>query len=155
MKKSITPTSYLLIKACNGGNQASIDFALVHLTDSWKTALAARLRTVSVFDADESFHNLSYWESPMGYYANPIHCYFTEEIMDVDEDWIFVTLEANEEKTFPAAVEELEWHQFVITSHGLANFIAFSTRTNNEYWTEWFSISEVLGKMGIPNGMSG
>ena len=147
MKKSTTPTSYMLIKARNGGNVDAIDFALVRLTEAWKAVLAQRLLTMRAFDVDETFHSLSYWEAPMGFYSNPKDFYFTDEVMEADEDWAFVTLDAGEERTFPVPVAALEWHQFVVTNHGLANFMALSVSTHEEYWTEWFSIGELLDKL--------
>lgn len=151
MKRSITPTPYILVRAASSGPWDTVDFAVIHLTESWKAALAQRLLALTSFAEDESFHNLTYWESPLGFYCHPTSRLYTEKLMHPQEEWTFVTLTANQEQRFPVPVDELEGHQLVITKHGFANFIAYNKRTGEQYWTEWFSIAQLIGKHRIRN----
>lgn len=146
MKRSISPTPHILIRASNSSRWNTVDFALIHLTETWKMLLAQRLLAVSRFAADESFHNLTYWESPLGFYSYPTSRLYTEKLMNPEEEWTYVTLTEDQEQRFPVPVNELEDHQLVITGHGYANFVAFNSRTSEQYWTDWFSISELIGR---------
>lgn len=146
MKRSLIPTPYILIRATNSCRWDTVDFAVIHLTESWKDLLAQRLSALTRFAKDESFHNITYWESPLGFYRHPTNRLYTENLICPEEEWTYVTLSGSQEQKFLIPVDELKDHQLVITSHGYANFVAFNARTSEQCWTDWFSISEFIGK---------
>jgi hypothetical protein len=148
MKRSIKPTAYILIKASTNIEWDPIDFAIIHLTALFKDTMRLRLANVIQFKGDDSFHNLTYWDSPSGYYCNSKNG--TAKILRQDEDWCFVSLDADDEQTFAVPENQLQAHQLMITKHGYANFKAYSKHTGEEYWTEWFSINQILGGKKIP-----
>lgn len=144
MERSNEVTSHILINAATNSHWDTVDFAIIHLTGLFKITLHQRLETVKKFVADESFYNLIYWEAPLGYYCNPKNKLSTERIIKAGEGWAFVHLDDHEEQTFTVPQNALKSHQLIISKHGYASFKAFSKYRNEEYLTEWFSISQVL-----------
>lgn len=144
MERSLETTEYIIVKALTTSQWDNVDFAIVHLTEEMLASLKQRLTNVQPFRNDNTFHNLAYWDSPVGYYCNPKDIPLTETILNKHEDWTFVKLDKDELETFPIPENPLEAHQLLISSHGYANFKAISKYTDEEYSTEWFSISDVL-----------
>lgn len=144
MERSNGVSSHILIKAATSSRWDRVDFAIIHLTEWFKTALQQRLSTVQQFVGDDAFYNLIYWDAPLGYYCNPKDQPFTETILKAGEGWAFVHLDDQEEQTFTVPQDPLITHQLIISKHGYANFKAFSKYSKEEYLTEWFSISEAL-----------
>ncbi|WEK21648.1 MAG: hypothetical protein P0Y49_10920 [Candidatus Pedobacter colombiensis] len=144
MKRSNRPTNQVIIKANTNSDWDCVDFAIIHLAASWRTLMSERLLTAQSFVKDTTFHNLNYWDVPSGYYLNTEKKLYTETILYPGKDWTFITLEPGEEESFAVPKNSLEAHQLCITPHLDANFKAFSTHTNEEYWTESFYIPHML-----------
>lgn len=144
MERSINTTEYIIVKALTTSQWDNVDFAIVHLTEEMLANLTLRLKAVQPFRNDNTFYNLAYWDSPIGYYCNPKETPFTETILNKHEDWTFIKLDEDELETFSSPENPLEAHQLLISSHGYANFKAISKYTQEEYMTEWFSISDIL-----------
>ncbi len=149
MVRSNGVSSHMLINARTNSHWDRVDFAVIHLTESFKTALHHRLSTVQQFVADESFYNLIYWESPLGYYWHQKNKTFTKNIIGAGHGWAFIDLDDQEEQTFTVQQNALEAHQLIISKHGYASFNALSKFTNEEYLTEWFSIPKILYYSGV------
>lgn len=144
MEKSINPSNHILIRSFTTSDLDKVDFAIVELTESFREALSKNLTIIQLFASDSSFHNLSYWNSPLGYYCNSLNRLITEEIIPEGEDWTYIILDQGEEDAFGKPINQLEGHQVIITKNGYAYFKAFSKHTNDQYLTESFSINQVL-----------
>lgn len=144
MERSLKASEYFILKATTSSLCDNVDFAIVHLTTAVLANLQQRLTNVHAFKNDSTFRNLVYWDSPLGYFGNPINTPFTATILNKYEDWTFVNLTEEELETFPVPKNSLEAHQLMISSHGYASFKAISKHTHEAYRTEWFSITDVL-----------
>lgn len=144
MERSINTSEYIIVKALTSSQWDKVDFAIVHLTKEMLASLKLRLTSVQPFRNDNTFHNLAFWDSPVGYYCNPKGTPFTETILNKHEDWTFIKLDKDELESFSIPENPLEAHQLMISGHGYANFKAISKYTDEEYMTEWFSISDIL-----------
>jgi len=134
----------MIIKASTNSDWDDADFAIIALTPSFKTLMYQRLSTVKLFEADESFHNLCYWDSPLGYYCNSKNNLYPETIILPGDDWAFIHLDTGEEQTFTKIKNPLEGHQLLISKQGFANFKAYSQNTCEDYFTECFSIEKAF-----------
>ncbi|MBB5438552.1 hypothetical protein HDC92_002228 [Pedobacter sp. AK017] len=150
MEKSTKPSAHILIKAETNSHWDLVDFAIIAVTKQFLNTLHQRFMAIANFKADRSFHNLTYWDAPLGYYKNVDNELFTEALVNPAEDWAYVSLRSNELENFAVPDNQLEAHQLTITNHGYANFKAYSKYTNEEYWTESFSISKLLSNFGFP-----
>jgi hypothetical protein len=149
MERSNGVSSHILINATTSSRWDRVDFAIIHLTEWFKAALQQRLSAVQQFVGDDSFYNLIYWDTPLGFYCNPKDKPFTETMIKPGEGWAFVHLDDNEEQAFAVPQYPLMTHQLVISKHCYANFKALSKYSNEEYLTEWFSISQALYDPGV------
>lgn len=144
MEKSVNPSNHILIKSWTTSDWDQVDFALVELSESFREVLAQRLATAQLFTSDNSFHNLSYWDSPVGYYCNSLNRLHSDDVIPEGEDWTYITLSPEEEEALPKPENQLEGHQMIVTKRGYAYFKALSKHSSEEYLTESFSINELL-----------
>ena len=144
MERSNETTDYIIIRAETSSHLDKVDFAIVHITEEFTAHLQRCLSAVQLFQNDAIFHNMAYWYSPLGYFSNAKHQLFTELILNPDENWAFIKICLNELTQFSSPLNLMEGHQLIISSHGHANFKACCKNSLEEYWTDSFSIPEIL-----------
>lgn len=142
-------SNYIVIKASTNSHCDFVDFAIIDLTYQFAELLHQRLLVVEQFKTDLSFHNLTYWDGPLDYYRNTHKKLANKTILNANEDWSYIKLKKDELKVLSIQETPLEAHQLIITKHGFANYKAKSKYTNEEYWTESFSIPQILCKLSI------
>lgn len=146
MKRSKTPTQHILIKANTRSDWESIEFAIIYLTESWKALIASRLKAIKQFKADDDFNCHSFWDASISYYNGSGNRELVKEILPPHDDWAYVTLSPETERTFQHPDNLLEAHQLLITTNGIAHFKAYGKHTNDEYWTEEFNLKKLFNK---------
>lgn len=153
MKRSDQPTEYIFIKAYTNSEWDYCDFAIIRITEQWRTVMRKRLNLLEPFKYDNSFYSHHYWDSPEGFYTNIVDeedTDITDLILKEDEEWAFVTLAENELDTFPVPESRLGTHQLVITTFDSARFIAHGKDNGEEFYTADFSMEEFVNP-GIPH----
>jgi len=156
MKRSDQPTEYIFIKAYTNSEWDYCDFAIIRITEQWRTVMRKRLNLLEPFKYDNSFYSHHYWDSPEGFYTNIVDeedTDITDLILKEDEEWAFVTLAENELNTFPVPENRLDTHQLVLTKFGSARFKAYGKHSGEEFYTEDFGIEEFVNP-GIPQEMN-
>ncbi len=71
MQKSETPTEYVIIKAYTNSEWDSCGFAIIHVSDEWRTTMQKRFEAIEPFKEDYTFYNHSYRDAPEGFYETP------------------------------------------------------------------------------------
>jgi hypothetical protein len=147
MKKENYNTGTILITAYTSSEWDSCDFAIIRITEKWKSTMRKRLAIAIPFENDNSFAHLSYWESPEGFFAKPTEGVALEDfenILNMSDDWAFVTLDDNELALLQRPDNMLDCFQLHLHSDGTACFQAFGKHSNEEFWTASFKVSEIL-----------
>ncbi|WP_199119910.1 hypothetical protein [Pedobacter sp. ASV28] len=140
MKKSITPTPYLLVRARTNSEWDTCEFVLVGIDEEWRDMMAKRMDHIEDFVKDTYFASHVYWESPLGFFANSID----DGLLARDQDWVYVTLEEGEIDKFSNPENTLDTFQFVISKHKGGQYRAFGKHTGEEFWTEDFDLEEIV-----------
>lgn len=144
MKISDKPTADILIKARTDSEWDSCDFALVHISDEWKKLQAERLEAVKPFKDDYNFQSMRFYSYSAEFYQSG-----GDEMPDVEEllgdkDWSFVELDEDEQDKFTSPENRLDFYKIVIHRDGDARYEAFGKHTNEEFWTNEFSLPQLI-----------
>lgn len=89
MKKSAIPTPHILVKAFTTSEWDSCDFAIIHITEEWKTEMANRIKLLEPLIDTRGFFNLSFWDAPEGYYLYSPELE-ASSLLASGEDWCYV-----------------------------------------------------------------
>ncbi|SDJ49493.1 hypothetical protein SAMN04487898_10382 [Pedobacter sp. ok626] len=149
MKRSRKPTEHVLIKANSSSDSDRVEFAIIYATASWKALIKSRLEAIGKFKADENFSCHSFWDASLSYYKTADHGALMKEILSSHEDWAYVTLSPEEERTFQHPENQQEAHQLLITANGIAHFKAYAKHTFEVYWTEEFNLNKLMARPRI------
>lgn len=136
-----------MILADTASEWDNCDFAIVHITDEWRTLMRQRLSRIERFITDEDPCSIRYYDSPMGFYQNDYEKEngIPEDLLDEGEVWCYVTLDENEPEDLLLPESRLDTHILTVYPHGTALFNASGKHTGEEYWTEGFEIAELTG----------
>ncbi|TKC09160.1 hypothetical protein [Pedobacter frigoris] len=144
MKRSKTPTPHILIKASTTSKWDEVTFAIIHLSADWKARMAERMVAVSQFKRSREFYCQVYRDAPLGYYTGTLPGSLLDKILRRHEDYIYITLEADEESTLPRPVNKLDVHQLFITKNGIAHYRTYGKHTGEEFRTEEFNLMKLI-----------
>lgn len=142
MKTTSQTTEYILLKAYTNSDWDECHFALIHYSKEWKETLEQRLKTLQFVENEYGFSTINYYDTSVDFYrANE-----EEEINDLlqDKNWAFVELKDGEQETFLSPENCLDTYHLRIYRHGIAMFSAYGKHTGEEFWTEDFSIPEII-----------
>lgn len=144
MKKSKKPTPYILVQAFTNSIRNRVDFAIIHLSEIYKITLQQRLRYLEHFKAENSFLNLTYWDSPSGYYTNSTGNQLSAQLLKNGTCWTYITLTADEVAVYIQPENPLDAHQFLLMADGNAYFKAFGKYAGEEFWTKKFNLKTLI-----------
>lgn len=65
-----------------------------------------------------------------------------------DKEWAFVKLDTDEEEKLTPPESTLDCYKLVVYSDGDARYEAYGKHTNEEFWTEGFSLQQVIEQIG-------
>lgn len=143
MKISDKPTEHILIKARTDSEWDCCEFALIHLSEGWKRQQAKRLEAVKPFKNDYSFLSMKFYNTSVDFYqsgddGNPD----IEELL-ADKDWAFVEIDEDEQDELTPPESRLDCYTLEIYRDGNAIYKAYSKYTNDEFWTNEFSLQQL------------
>ncbi|HBC37840.1 hypothetical protein [Limibacterium fermenti] len=144
MKKATNITDYILVKAYTDSEWDECHFAIIHCTKEWKEKMKQCLQAVQQFTEDYNFCSLNYYDTAVDFYRTD-----EEEHTDIDtllgeKDWTFVELEENEQETFLVPENRLDTYRLHLYRNGTAMYSAYGKNTGEEFYTEEFSVSQIL-----------
>jgi hypothetical protein len=146
MKLSDTNTNYLLIKASTDSEWDDSQFAVVHITDAWKSIMRTRLDQIHRFRHDNDFSSLSWWDYSASFYRSTGNEDDDQAIAEFleSENWSFVFLDEGETAKFTRPENRLVGYKFCLYKDGTAAYNAFGKHTDERFGTEDFPLSAIL-----------
>ncbi|MGC4129007.1 MAG: hypothetical protein QM564_05465 [Bergeyella sp.] len=144
MKLSDKPTEYLLIKAMNNSDWDECDFAVIHITDEWKQTQKKRLRTAKMLENDYDLKWLNYTDTNVEFFKFSEEDYPEIEELLSERNRIFIELETGDLKRLLQPENSLNCYQMQVFKNGYAIYNAFGKHTNEEFWTEEFSLNQLV-----------
>jgi hypothetical protein len=144
MKLSDKPTEYILLKAGNNSEWDLCEFAIIHISEEWKKIQKKRLEVVKLVESDYDLKWLNYADTNVEFFQ------FSEEHYPEVEEWlsersrIFIELEKEDLKELSQPENRLNCYQMQVYKNGNAIYNAFGKHTGEEFWTEEFSLEELL-----------
>lgn len=142
MKATDKATAYLLVKANTNSEWDSCEFAIVHITDEWKREQAKRLEAVMPFAEDYNFQSLNYYDTAVEFYRTGEDDQPDIEKLLAGKEWVFVEMDSQE--AFIAPENRLDCYRLSVYRGGSANYKAYGKHTSEEFWTEDFSLTELI-----------
>lgn len=144
MKLAYKPTEYILLKAGNNSEWDDCDFAIIHISEEWKNTQKKRLQAVKLVENDHDLKWLNYADTNVEFFK------FSEEHYPEVEEWlsersrIFIELEKEDLKELSQPENNLNCYQMQVFKNGNAIYNAFGKHTGEEFWTEEFSLEELI-----------
>lgn len=146
MRISEKPTEYILIRAQTESEWDYCDFALIHVSEEWKKLQAERLEAVKPFANDYNFSSMNFYDIFVNFYHTGDEGEPEIEKLLADKDWAFVELESNELNSLIPPESSLFCYRIVIYRSGGARYEAYGKHTNEEFWTQVFSLQQLIGE---------
>lgn len=144
MKRASKPTDYLLIKAYTNSEWDCCDFAIVHLSNQWKKEQAKRLEYLTPLQGNYHFQSMNFYDTAVDFYRIGENEQPETENLTEGKDWAFVELEKGEPKTFAIPENRLDCYRLALHADGTAYYTAYGKHTGEEFWTEGFSLPQLL-----------
>lgn len=147
MKLSDKPTAYILLRAGTNSEWDNCDFAIVHITENWKTEQQKRLKAVEPFEDDYYFQSMNYYDTAVDFYTvddedNPdLEKWLGEKPM------VFVEVDKDELETLSVPENRLNCYRLVLYKTGTAMYKAYGKHTSEEFYTEEFSITPIIEQL--------
>lgn len=143
MKASKYPTDYILIKAITNSELDECSFAIIHINEEWKHIQRKRLSVIKSVENDSNLKCLNYSDNCVEFFK------FSEEKYPEVEKWLseqnqtFIELEKDDFNKFSLLENSLIGYQMQIFKNGNAIYNAFCKHTDEEFWTEEFSLFQL------------
>jgi hypothetical protein len=146
MKRSTTPTSHIFILADTASEWDNCDFAILELTEEWRSKMRLRLNALERFDADDEFCGIRYWDSSLELYQNPEDegNGLPKDMLEDGEVWCYIILEDGEPDSFKVPESWLSASMLTIYAYGTAVYSASGKHTGEEFWTKGFDVDQLI-----------
>ena len=144
MKISDKPTDRILVKASTNSEWDNCEFAIIHLSKQWKKTQAERLEWVMPLRDKPQLCSLTFRDTAVDFYVvdeeNPLDI---EQLLN-GKEWVFVELDEQEQETFSSTENKLDCYRLIIQPNGIGYYRAYGKHTNEEFWTEEFSLTQLI-----------
>lgn len=147
MKTTNKTTAHILIKATTNSEWDNCEFAIVHLSKEWKKEQARRLEAVNPFAEDFNFQSLNYYDTAVNFYRIDDNDQPDIEKILAGKEWVFVELNEEEQETFSIPENRLDGYSLVVNRNGSALYKAYGKHTGEEFWTEKFSLQQLIDQL--------
>lgn len=145
MKISQQPTNHILVKATCQSEWDNCDFAVITCDNGWVEQMEKRLNTIALHSDDIDFASLHYYDGSVEFYVSKED--EVEKLLSetgTEKQWTFIELEENEEDEFDTPENSLDCRMQVLHKGGIVRYKAHGKHTGEEFYTESFSVSEVI-----------
>lgn len=150
MKVSDKPTAEILIRAKTNSEWDCCDFAVIHLSEEWRKLQATRLEAVKPFKDDYNFQSISFFDGSVEFFQSGLDDELVEEPnieeLLADRDWVYVELDDDELDKLASPENRLDFFKIVICRDGNARYVVFGKHTNEEFYTNQFSLQQLTGQ---------
>lgn len=146
MKTSDKPTADILIRASTNSEWDCCEFAVIHLSEEWRKIQAARLETVKPFKDDYKFQSIRFHDGSVEFFQSGDDEEPDIEKLLADREWVYVKLDDDELEKLASPENKLDFYKIVIYRDGNARYEAFGKYSNEEFWTNEFSLQQLIGQ---------
>lgn len=101
-------------------------------------------KTVQPFAEDYNFCSLNFYDTSVDFYRTDSEGQPDLETILQEKDWAFVEMENGEQETFLVPENRLDTYRLRLYRNGTAIYSAYGKNTGEEFYTEEFSITEIL-----------
>ena len=143
MKISDKTTEHILIKASTNSEWDCCEFALIHLSEEWKKLQATRFEAVKPFTDDYTFQSIRFYSTSVAFYQSGDDGTPDIEELLADKDWAFVEIDKDELDELTPPENSLDFYVLEIHRDGNARYKAYGKHTNEEFWTNEFSLQQL------------
>lgn len=147
MKLSNKPTAHILVKANSTSEWDYCEFAIIHLSEEWKTAQKQRLEWVAPLHGKPSFCSMNFYDTAVDFYGVGDNDLFDTGELLAGKEWVFVELDNEEQQTFTPTENRLNCYRLVVRPNGTAYYTAYGKHTGEEFWTEEFSLTQLTRQL--------
>lgn len=147
MKLSDKPTAHILVKADTNSEWDYCEFAIIHLSEEWKTAQKQMLEWVAPLHGKTSFCSMNFYDTAVDFYRTDEDDEPDVEQLLGDKEWVFVELSESEQETFTIPENHLDCYRLVVRPNGTAYYTAYGKYTSEEFWTEEFSLTQLITEL--------
>lgn len=146
MKASDKPTADILIKANTNSEWDCCDFAVMHLSEEWRGKQATRLEAVKPFKDDYNFQSIRFFDGLVEFFQSGGDEEPDIEELLADKEWVYVELDDDELDKLTSPENRLEFYKIVIYRDGNARYEASGKYSNEEFYTNGFSLQQLTGQ---------
>lgn len=146
MRRSDKPTADILIRARTNSEWDCCEFAVIHLSEEWRKQQTKRLGAIKPFADDYNFQSIRFYDGPVDFFQSGEDGEPDIEELLAGRDWVFVELDDDELDKLTQPENSLDFHKIVIHRDGDARYEAFGKHTNEEFWTNAFSLPQLTGQ---------
>lgn len=143
MKTSDKPTEHILIKARTNSGWDCCRFALIYLSEIWQEEQTKRLEAVKPFKDDYTFQSMRFYDTSVDFYQSGSDEESGIEKLLADKEWAFVEIDEDELDELTPPESRLDCHMLEIHSDGNAKYKAYGKHTDEEFWTNEFSLQQI------------
>ncbi|MHA4895779.1 hypothetical protein ACXZ1K_13580 [Pedobacter sp. PWIIR3] len=143
MKKSDKPTPYILVKAYTTSEWDTCDFAIVHITEEWKTDMAKRVKLLEPLTEINDFFNVSFWDAPEGFFLYPPKSKVAS-FLPREEDWCYIVTDENEIERLTIPENRLDGEQLILLHKNAAYYKGYGKHTSEEFCTAELNVTDII-----------
>lgn len=144
MKRSDKPTPYILVKAYTTSEWDTCDFAIIHVTEEWKTTITGRIKLLQPLNDTKDFFNVSYWGGPEGFYLQTPE---SAHLLKENEDWCYIITDGDEIESLTVPEDPLDAEQMILVHSNAVYYKAFSKHSSDELCTAEFRASDIINSI--------
>lgn len=146
MKTSDKPTANILIRASTNSEWDCCEFAVIHLSDEWRKLQATRLEATKTFKDDYSFQSIRFYDGSVEFFQSGGDEEPDMEELLADKEWVYVELDDDEPGKLASPENRLDYYKILIYRDGNARYEAFGKYSNEEFYTNKFSLQQLTGQ---------
>lgn len=144
MRLSDKPTGYLLLKAGTNSEWDNCNFAIIHITEDWKKEQKKRLKAILSFADDYHFQSVNYYDTSVDFFKADDENNPNLDLLLTDKTMVFIELDKEELEGLSVPENRMDCYRLVIYRAGTAQYTAYGKHTGEEFYTEDFSLNEIL-----------
>ena len=128
----------------NTSDCSNFGFAIIHITEEWKNTQKKRLEAVKFVESDHDLKWLNYADTNVEFFI------FSQEHYPEIEQWleeksnVYIGLHKEEMKRLITHPNRPHNYQMQVFKNGNAIYNSFGKYVEEEFWTEEFSLEELI-----------
>ena len=144
MKLSDKPTDFILLQAQSSSQFDNNEFAIVHLSEKWKQTQMQRIEDFRTICETPNFQSIIYYDTSICFYRTQKKQPPDIETIMTGKIWGYIEFDEKKQNLFTSPEVDLQHYSLVLLPNGTAYYKAQVKHTDEEFWTEEFSLDELI-----------